>query len=213
MTFPFQFIWYPGVLYISFFSLFLFLSFFWINKIQDEFWNLIFVFGNKKYKKFCTMTVSRSYHSDCFRLIIIGAFIPIVSSSHEIPGLYSLNDQTSYRQISRSLEAPRLDVIMIVSLWNLTCTSAALLPMCLSNFRAIGKVQTQISWLRDFTRSCGKTSYRLVNKDIECWFDSFLHLSCKHSGQTPKLIAFCRYQIWWLWYVKLVYFISVVLTP
>ena len=79
-------------------------------------------------------------------------------------GLYSLNGKTSYRQISWSLEAARLGVIMIVSLWNLTGISAALLPRCLLNFRAIGKVQTRISRLRDFTRSCGKTSYRLVNR-------------------------------------------------
>ena len=37
-----------------------------------------------------------------------------------------------------SLEAARWDIIMIVSLWNLTGISAALLPKCLSNFRAIG---------------------------------------------------------------------------
>ena len=35
-------------------------------------------------------------------------------------GLYSLSGKTSYRQISWSLEAARLGVIMIVSLWNLT---------------------------------------------------------------------------------------------
>ena len=48
--------------------------------------------------------------------------------------------ETSYRQILWRLEAARLDVMMIVSLWNLTGISAALLPICLSNFRAIGKV-------------------------------------------------------------------------
>ena len=53
---------------------------------------------------------------------------------------------------------------MIVSFWNLTGISAALLPRWLSNFRAIRKVLTRISRLRDFTRSCGKTSYRLVNR-------------------------------------------------
>ena len=79
-------------------------------------------------------------------------------------GLYSLSGKTSYRQISWSLETARLGVIMIVSLWNLTGISAALLPRCLLNFRAIGKVKTRISRLRDFTRSCGKTSYRLVNR-------------------------------------------------
>ena len=56
-----------------------------------------------------------------------------------VQGLYSLSGKTSYRQISWSLEAARLGVIMIVSLWNLAGISAAL-PRCLSNFRAIWKV-------------------------------------------------------------------------
>ena len=55
-------------------------------------------------------------------------------------GLYSLSGTTSYRQISWSLEAVRLDAAMVVSLWNLTGTSAAALPRYLPNFRAIGKV-------------------------------------------------------------------------
>ena len=42
-----------------------------------------------------------------------------------LPGVYSLSGKTSYRQISWSLEATRLAVIMIVSLWNLTSISAA----------------------------------------------------------------------------------------
>ena len=44
-------------------------------------------------------------------------------------GLYSLRGKTSYHQISWSLEAARLDVIMIVSLRNLTGISVALLPI------------------------------------------------------------------------------------
>ena len=40
----------------------------------------------------------------------------------------------------------------IVSLSNLTGVSVALLPICLSNFRAIGNVKTRISRLRDFLR-------------------------------------------------------------
>ena len=40
-------------------------------------------------------------------------------------GLYSLSGKTSYRQISCSLEAARLDVAMVVSLRNLTGTSTA----------------------------------------------------------------------------------------
>ena len=86
-----------------------------------------------------------------------------------VQGIYSLSGKTSYRQIPWSLEAARLGVIMIVSLWNLTGISAALLPRCLLNFKAFGKVQTRILRLRDFTRSCGKTSYRLVNRGPGHW--------------------------------------------
>ena len=49
---------------------------------------------------------------------------------------------------------------MILSLWNLT----EMLPRCMSNFRVIGKVWNQISWLRHFARSYGKTSICLVNR-------------------------------------------------
>ena len=74
-------------------------------------------------------------------------------------GLYSLS-----RQISRSLEAARLDVIMTVSLWKFTGISAAMLPKCLSNFKAIEKISNRIPRFRNFTISCGKTSVRLVNR-------------------------------------------------
>ena len=80
------------------------------------------------------------------------------------PGLYSLSGKTSYRKISRSLEAARFEFKLFQSLWNLAGTSAALLPRCLSNFRAIRPLQHPISRLRVFTRFGGKTSYRLVNR-------------------------------------------------
>ena len=54
--------------------------------------------------------------------------------------LYSQSGRASYRKISLSLGAAKLDVVIMVSFWNLTGISAALLPRCLSNFRAIGKV-------------------------------------------------------------------------
>ena len=79
-------------------------------------------------------------------------------------GLYSLSGKTSYRKISWSLEAARFGFKLFQSLWNLAGTSAALLPRCLSNFRAIRPLQHPISRLRDFTRFVGKTSYRLVNR-------------------------------------------------
>ena len=84
-------------------------------------------------------------------------------------GLYSLSSKTSYRQISWSIEAARLGVKMIVWPRNFTgISSAALLPMCRSNFRAIEKFQTRISRLRDFTGSFGKTSFRFWNRAIRC---------------------------------------------
>ena len=78
--------------------------------------------------------------------------------------LYSQSGKTSYRHISLSFEIATLYALMLASFSNLTGISAVLLSMCLSNYRAIGKVQTRISGLRDFMRSCGKTSYRLVNR-------------------------------------------------
>ena len=84
-------------------------------------------------------------------------------------GLYSLSGKTSYRKISWSLEAARFGFKLFQSLWNLAGTSAALLPRCLSNFRAIRPLQHPISRLRDFTRFGGKTSYRLVNRGPGPW--------------------------------------------
>ena len=78
--------------------------------------------------------------------------------------LYSLSGKASYHQISWNLGAARLDVIMIASLWNLTGILATLLPWGLPNFEAIGKVLTRTLWLREFTRSCGKTPVRSVNR-------------------------------------------------
>ena len=49
----------------------------------------------------------------------------------------ALSRQGLYSRLTASLQAARLDVITIVSLCNLTGISAALLPRCLSNFRAV----------------------------------------------------------------------------
>ena len=101
----------------------------------------------------------------------------VCSLSEAILGLYSLNGKTSYRKISWSLEAAGFGSKLFQSLWNLVGTSAALLPRCLSNFRAIRPLQHTISWLRDFTRFGGKTSYRLVNRGPG--YFCFLHaVSC-----------------------------------
>ena len=94
--------------------------------------------------------------------IFWGNKLHLTLSSHL--GLYSLSGKTSYRKISWSLEAARFGFKLFQSLWNFAGTSAALLPRCLSNFRAIRPLQHPILRLRDFTRFGGKTSYRLVNR-------------------------------------------------
>ena len=76
-------------------------------------------------------------------------------------GLHSLSVRTSYRNISRSVKAARFGFKLFRSPWNLTGTSAVLLPRCMSNFRSLSH---PISWLRDLTRCDDKTSCRLVNR-------------------------------------------------
>ena len=87
---------------------------------------------------------------------------PIISSSHcnslEDLGTVSISDQT-YRKISQSLEAARFVFRIVRSLWNLAGTSAALLPRCMSNLKAIRTFWLPISRLRDFTRSHDKMQY------------------------------------------------------
>ena len=59
--------------------------------------------------------------------------------------------------------------------------SVAQLLRCLSNFKAIGKFKPES---RDFTRSCGKTSVRIVNRSTESvhiysvWYTINLHTLC-----------------------------------
>ena len=60
-----------------------------------------------------------------------------------LQGLYSVSGKTSYRKISWSLEAARLNVMMLLSLWNLTGISVALLARCLPNLRTIGKFKLE----------------------------------------------------------------------
>ena len=79
------------------------------------------------------------------------------------PGPVSISEKTSYHKISWSLEAARLVFRIVRSLWNLTGTSAALLPMCLSIFKAI-RQSIPISGLRDFTRPYDKTSFRILRR-------------------------------------------------
>ena len=84
-------------------------------------------------------------------------------------GPVSISEKTSFRKISSSLEAARFVFRIVRSLWNLTGTSAAVLPMCLSNFKTIRQFKVPISWLRDFTRSYEKTSFRILRRGPGRW--------------------------------------------
>ena len=69
--------------------------------------------------------------------------------------------------LPQDLAKPRSPVIRVwtsQSLRNLTGTSAAALPRCLSIFRAIWPLYHPISRLRDLAKFSGKTFYRLVNR-------------------------------------------------
>ena len=66
---------------------------------------------------------------------------------------------------SRKISKPRDFVFRNVrSHWNLTGTSAALMPMCLSNFRSMRRFKTTNLAVRDFTRSYDKTSYQILER-------------------------------------------------
>ena len=96
-------------------------------------------------------------------------------------GPVSISDKTSYRKISWSFEATRLVFRIVRLLWNLTGTSAALLPRRLSYFRAIRWFKLPISRLRDFTRSYHKTSYRRLkwgpgNQPLSKAMSSAIHI-------------------------------------
>ena len=76
-------------------------------------------------------------------------------------GLYSLSSRTPYCKISWSLEAARYDDCIALKFGRHLGSDAAEVPV---QFRAIGKVQTRMSRLRDFTRSYDTTSVRLANR-------------------------------------------------
>ena len=101
--------------------------------------------------------------------------------------LYSQSGKTSYRQISWSFEAARFGFRLFQSLRILTGTSAAVLPRCLSNFRALRSLIHTISRLRDFTIFGGKTSYLLVNRGPESRFAS----TAQHHHETLNFMLHC----------------------
>ena len=115
--------------------------------------------------------------------------------SQTIQGLYSLSGRTSYRKISWSLEAARFGFIIFQSFWNLTSTSAVLLPMCPLNFKSIRSLYHPNLWLRNSQRFGGKTSYRLVNRSPGWRTDDLLGPSeaiwRQRSGSTLAQVMAC----------------------
>ena len=120
-------------------------------------------------------------------------------------GPVSIYDKTSYREISQSFDGARSDVKRFVSLCVLTSTSAAVLPSCLSNFRAIGQVQIRFPLLRDFAISYNKTSYRILKQDqggsvlisqlemfsINSRDHDLIFLTTSRHGYASTLLALC----------------------
>ena len=90
-------------------------------------------------------------------LFVDGYVLYIVQSA--FVGGVSISDKTSYCNISWSLEVARLIFRTIALIWNLTGASAAPLPMCLSNFRAIGQSKHNS---RGFKTSRDLTIRRLI---------------------------------------------------
>ena len=103
-----------------------------------------------------------------------------------------ISEKTSFRKISSSLEAARFVFRIVRSLWNLTGTSAAVLPMCLSNFKTIRQFKVPISWLRVFTRSCEKTSFRILRRG---------------PGSDPKLTQRSVCKVWSMQLTSLGYYL------
>ena len=109
----------------------------------------------------------------------------------------SISEKTSYRKISWSLEAARFVFRIVRSLWNLTGTSAALPPMCLSNFKTIQQFKVPISWLRDFTKSDDKTSFRISRRDREGsnkayqshWCHIISHFTCPRISPYVEILT------------------------
>ena len=72
---------------------------------------------------------------------------------------------SAVKRLTAKSHASRLDVLMIISLWNLTGISAAL-PGYLSIYRAIGKIWTHISRLGDHTTMPQDTLVWLTLKQL-----------------------------------------------
>ena len=80
----------------------------------------------------------------------------------------------------RKVSEPRDFNLELSDRSEISCTSTAVLPMCLSNFKAIRQFKVPISWLRDFTRSYEKTSFRILRRGPDSVMRMWRH--CDKEG-------------------------------
>ena len=109
--------------------------------------------------------LDRLNHAEYIKIL---QYQPFVLENHRLQEDSSYKDQgpSQYpkRRLSvrsRQVSKPR-DLYLELSdrseIWQ------AVLPMWLSNFKAIRQFKVPISWLRDFTRSYEKTSFRILRR-------------------------------------------------
>ena len=126
--------------------------------------------GCHNYWGFGCLKWRRGYCDLLNRDRLCGEFSTMVTNKEDLVVEIHINRFVCWFSGSDIIIRARHLVFRIVrSLWNLTGTSAAVLPMCLSNFKAIRQFKVPISWLRDFTRSYGKTSFRILRRGPECF--------------------------------------------
>ena len=111
---------------------------------------------NKKKIAYCWPSSAIHYKGWLNNIFTSNDCIVVCSTIHQ--GLYSLRGRLYYYKMSRSLEAAIFGFILFQSHWNLTGTSAAALPRCLSSFRA-----TQ-SWKQ--SNLAASRLHEILRKDI-----------------------------------------------
>ena len=125
-----------------------------------------------------------------------------IKSANDSYGLYSLNGRTFYRQISWSLDALKLDIIMIVSLPNIesmmTSSNGNIFrvtgPLC-GEFTGPGEFPTQRPVTRSFDVSLDLRLNKRLNKHSRGWWFETLsrpfwrHRNVISAALLPKCLS------------------------
>ena len=107
-----------------------------------------------------------------------------------MPWHFCFDHKPVYRKISLSLGSREICIRIVRSLWNLTGTSAALLSMSRSNFKAIRWCKLPISRLRDFPRSYDKMPYQILKRGPVHQQVRHPICPCRHRGWNFEKCAF-----------------------